>query len=113
MRQKPQWIEVNDFHDVARAVIAEAPERYSRIALSSIIAYVSPTHPTLSSKRRYEMTGETEPECMLNTKRYFVKLSMNDWQSQTADEKKSLVATILDRIDPDTPGHVTPGTHSA
>jgi len=104
MRQKHQWIEVMDFNDLVAAVIEESPDRYGQIVPGSIVAYASPTHPTLRGNRACELTGEADSASFVDSKQYYVRLSLKDWFNRTAGGKRILVASILDRIAPDHPG---------
>ena len=106
---KPKWEEISEFNQLAEKLIEKYPERFGELKISEIVAYgcVNKKRPESKSKL-YEMSGSPEPEAFTNTKVYFVKFFMEDWEGRGRAQKLLLVASALDRIDPLNPGKVGP-----
>jgi hypothetical protein len=109
MQIKPKWEEIGEFVQLAAKMVEKYPERFAGIDVNTIVAYgcVNKERPDKKAKL-YEMSGETEPESFTNSKVYFVKMFMNDWEGRSEAAKLLIVASALSRIDPQTPGKVGP-----
>jgi hypothetical protein len=109
---KPQWVEVEEFSDMAVRLAERFPERFSEVDVDQIIAYacVNKDRPEGKSKP-YDMTGSTPPESFTNSKTYFVKMFNDVWE-RTKPQKLALVFSVLSRIDPTNPGKVKPLDYS-
>jgi hypothetical protein len=109
---KPQWEPLVQFSVMAAKLIEKYPERYLGVEIDKLIAYscTNKDKPKGGTKP-YEMSGESEPESFTNSKQYFVKLFQSDWDSRTEQQQLAIVASVLERIDPDDPGKIKPLDH--
>lgn len=108
-QQKPEWKEIDEFVALAEKLIAKFPERFKGIDVSKIVAYGCTNKKRPEKKLKpYEMSGETEPECFTNSKQYFVKFFMEDWNLANEELREWLVFSSLERIDLSNPGKVLP-----
>ena len=109
MQVKPTWEEVPEFVQLAAKMIEKYPDKFGGIDVSWIVAYGVTNKERPDSKAKlYEMSGEGEPESFTNSKMYFVKMFMQDWEGRSEAGKLLIVASALARIDPDSPGKVGP-----
>ena len=104
MQVKPIWQEIPDFVSMARKIIEKYPQYFSGIDADWLVAYgvVNKDRPKGKSKP-YEMSGEKEPECFTNSKKYFIKFYMSEWEARNEEGKYWLVISALERIDHETP----------
>lgn len=104
---KPMWSPLDEFVVMAAKLVEKYPERWGAVDVFKMIAYACTNKDRPEGKvKPYEMTGATEPESFTNSKQYFVKLFASDWESRTEEQKLTLVASALERIDVDNPGKV-------
>ncbi len=101
---KPVWEEIEEFSSTAEKLIARYPETFAGIEPSWIIAYgcTNKDKPAKSTKP-YEISGESEPEAFTNTKKFFVKFFMSDWEGRSEKSKLKMVYSALRRIDAEDP----------
>ncbi len=101
---KPVWEQIKQFNTFAEQLIEKYPERFGKIEPIWFICYAitNKERPDANTKP-YEMSGVTEPESFTNTKKYFVKLYLTDWDSRDEAGRKWLVFSALDRLDSDEP----------
>lgn len=108
---KPRWTEIPEFVSLAAKLIDKFPERFGGIDPSWLIAYgcINKERPEAKTKP-YDMSGSREPEGFTNSKRYFVKVFMSDWEGRSDANKIAIVAAALERIDKEAPdsGNVGP-----
>jgi hypothetical protein len=109
-RKKPHWTEIEEFGELVKQIITEHPGRFASISPEWIVAYGSDKPPQAANKRPYEMLGEPEPPFVSSGPRYFVSMSLSDWEVMTSDQKLELVRSVLMRIDAKRPdsGSVLP-----
>lgn len=106
---KPEWVEITEFNSMAAKVCEKYPERFSGVDVSSIVAYGCTNKEKPEKKAKlYEMSGEPEPESFTNSKQYFVKFFMSDWEGRTESQKLAIICSALNRIDPNNPGKILP-----
>ncbi|NMC62389.1 MAG: hypothetical protein GYA55_04405 [SAR324 cluster bacterium] len=109
MQVKPKWEEITEFCQLAAKMVEKYPERFGSVEVDRIVAYGCTNKERPDKKAKlYEMSGETEPESFTNSKTYFIKMFMSDWESRDEAAKLLIVASALSRIDPDNPGRVGP-----
>ena len=108
MQIAPEWIEIEEFAEIASKLVEKYPERFAEIDISQMIAYacVNKDRPEAKTKP-YEMSGSTPPESFTNSKSYFVKMFKNIWD-RTDSQKAAMVFSALSRIDPHNPGKIKP-----
>jgi len=105
---KAQWIEVEDFIELANKLVEKYPEKFGEVDINQLVAYVCVNKDKPESKcRPYDMTGSKEPESFTNSKTYFVKM-FNDIWDKTRQQKLAIVFSVLCRIEPSNPGKVKP-----
>lgn len=106
---KPKWEEIPEFLSMAEKLVSKYPDRFNGIDVSKIVAYGCKNKDRPPKKAKiYEMSGEPEPECFTNSKQYFVKFFMKDWDDRGEAQKLLLVFSALERIDRKNPGKVMP-----
>jgi len=109
MQVKPTWEEIPEFIQLAAKLVEKYPEKFGSIDVTRIVAYGCTNKERPDGKAKlYDMSGETEPEVFTNSKMYFVKMFMSDWEARNDQSKLLIVASALSRIDPDSPGKVGP-----
>ncbi len=111
-QQAPQWVEIEEFTTMAAKLVEKYPERFGETDIDQLIAYacVNKDRPEGKSKP-YDMTGAVPPESFTNSKSYFVKMFNNVWE-RTEEQKLALVFSVLNRIDPTSPGKIKPLDYS-
>lgn len=111
-QHKPQWVEVEEFTNMAAKLVEKYPERFNEIDIDQIIAYACVNKDRPDGKNKpYDMTGINPPESFTNSKTYFVKMFNDVWE-RTQPQKLALVFSALSRIDPTSPGKVKPLDYS-
>lgn len=100
----PVWKEIPEFCSMASKLIARYPEKFAKIESDWFVAYgcVNKTRPEKKAKV-YDMSGECEPESFTNSKKYFIKFFMADWEGRSDEAKLALVFSALLRVDRDNP----------
>lgn len=99
-----QWEEIHEFVTMAEKLISHYPERYGKVDPKWIIAYGCTNKDLPEGKTKpYEMSGASEPESFTNSKKYFIKFYMSDWESKTEEAKYWLVCSALERLDREIP----------
>ncbi|MHA2279486.1 MAG: putative metallopeptidase [Promethearchaeota archaeon] len=105
---KPEYVEIEEFNNLAGRLVEKYPERFSQIDVDQIVAYVVVNKDRPEGKTRpYDMTGTTPPESFTNSKTYFVWVFNDVWE-RTQQQKLALIFSALSRIDPANPGKVQP-----
>jgi len=101
---KPVWEQIGDFNIMASQLIEKYPERFGKIDPDWIIAYgiVNKDKPAAKTKP-FDMSGIAEPESFTNSKKYFVKLYLSDWEARDDSNKLWIVFSALERLDRDEP----------
>lgn len=98
------WEEIPQFCELAKKLIEKYQERFAGLDANWIVAYVCTNKDRpQTQKMLYRISGEPEPECYTNTKKYFVKMYQKDWDSFPTENKMWLVFSILERIDKASP----------
>lgn len=109
MQIKPKWEEIPEFTKMAEKLIAKYRDRFDGLDVSKIVAYGCTNKDRPEKKAKvYDMVGEPEPECLTNSKQYFIKFFMKDWMDRAEAQKLLLVFSALERIDRDNPGKIFP-----
>jgi len=104
-----QWQELKEFGIMVARLVDKYPDRFSHVDPNEVIAYACINKDRTETKAKvYDMTAEKEPEAFTNTKRYFVKFFLSDWEGRDETSKLWLVFSALSRIDPETPGKIGP-----
>lgn len=101
-----EWKPIEEFAVVAEKLIAKYPDRWAGIEPNWIIAYGCTNKDRPESKKNakpYDMSGEVAPESFTNSKKYFVKLFMSDWEGRDEVGRQWLVCSALERIDKENP----------
>jgi len=105
---KQEWLEVDEFADMAAKLVEKYPERFGEVDNDQIIAYVCTNKDRPEGKKKpYDISGSTPPESFTNSKSYFVKMFNDVWE-RTENQKLALVFSVLNRIDTDNPGKIKP-----
>ncbi len=100
----PAWTEIEEFPKMVERLVSKYPERFSGIEPDWLVAYAITNKEKPEGKAKsYEMTGATEPESFTNSKKYFFKTYMNDWEARSEESKLMLVLSALLRVDPENP----------
>lgn len=109
-QNKVVWTEIDEFSQISRALISLYNDLFSHIDPEWIVAYGSNKEKPEKNNKPYEMSGSCEPESLTNTKKFFVKFSLSDWNSKTNEQRIALVASALVRIPTQNPedGKVLP-----
>ena len=96
-----------------RAYSEKYPERFAHIDAGQLVAYgcVNKDRPD-GKLKPYEMSAEKSPESFTNTKQYFIKLYMKEWEIFSTELKQWYVFSALTRIVPDKPGKLAPLDYS-
>ncbi len=104
---RPEWEEDYTFILIAEEIIESNPEDYGHVDASKLTAYkcVNKTPPENYSKL-YDLSGESEPEALTNTKRYFVKFFADVWDGMNNPSRILVVESVLRRIPRDNSGKV-------
>jgi len=108
----PEWVENEEFKQMAAKLVEKYPERFSHIDVDQVIAYVCVNKDRPEKQRKpYDMSSATPPESFTNSKTYFVKIFNDVWE-RTEQQKLLLVWSALRRIDDDNPGKLRPWDYS-
>lgn len=110
-QEAPTWEEIPEFTKIAAQLIEKYQERYVGIEPAWIICYGINNKSRPATKTQiYSVSGEPEPECLTNSKKYFIKMFLEDWEELPPENKTWLVCSVLERIDKDDPasGKVNP-----
>lgn len=108
---KPMWQELPEFVTMATKLIDRFPERFNGIDPSWFVAYACTNKDKPEKKvKPYDMTSVGEPESFTNSRKYFVKVYLSDWEGRSDTNKLAIVAAALDRVDKDIPdsGKINP-----
>jgi len=107
---KPEWEEIPEFITMARKIIEKYESELGHVDPDFIVAYkcINKTKPE-SRTKNYDMSGQSEPEAFTNTKKYFIKVFHDVWDTMDENNRLLVVLSSLKRIDADNPesGKVT------
>ncbi len=101
---KPEWEEIPEFIDISRMLIEKYEETLGHVDPDLLIAYKCTNKSKPESRTKlYDMSGQTEPEAFTNTKKYFIKVFHDVWDTMDQKNRQLIVLSALRRIDSESP----------
>lgn len=104
MQKNKEWEEVTEFNELAKKLIDHYPGDLGHVDLDFIIAYKCTNKSKPEKKTKlYDMSGQGEPMAFTNTKKYFVTMFHDVWDTMDDKNRQLIVLDALSRIDKEKP----------